>query len=135
MIQLLPWQNISQLFERDYGELFRFIGKNRLIPDKVIAFYHSYGPPFSLDAAVEVNRIPGLPSERIKAKYLAGGNAVIARYRGPYEQVGMAYAAIANWLKEHKKATKDKPFEVYLNDPSEVTDPFELRTDVYQLIK
>ena len=100
-----------------------------------MAFYHSYGLPFFIDVAVEVNRVPDLLPARIKAKYLPGGNAVIARYQGPYEQVGMAYTAIANWLKEHKKEAKEKPFEVYLNDPWEVNDPFELRTDVYQLIR
>ena len=127
--------DISQLFQKDYGELFTFINKNTLIPGKVMAFYHSYGPPFFVDVAVEVNRIPGLLTERIKAKYLAGGNAVIARYQGPYEQVEIAYTAITNWLKQQRKEAKDKPFEVYLNHPSEGTDPFALRTDVYQLIK
>lgn len=126
---------ISPLFKKDYEELFAFIGKNTLIADKVLAFYHSYGPQFSMDVAVEVNRIPQQLSGRIKTKYLAGGNAVIARYQGPYEQVTKAYASITKWLKEHGKKPKDKPFEVYLNDPSAVTDPFELRTDVYQFIK
>lgn len=111
--------DISQLFQRDYEELFTFIGKNTLIPDKVMAFYNSYAP-FSINVAVEVNRVPDLLTERIKAKYRAGGNAVKARYQGPYEPVGIAYTAIAVWLKVHEKRAKDRPFEVYLNDPWEV---------------
>ena len=100
-----------------------------------MAFYNSYQVPFFIDVAVEVNRVPEVLTGRIKAKNLAGGNALIAQYRGPYEQLEIAYTAIASWLRQHNKVAKDQPFEVYLNDPLEVKDPFDLRTDVYQLIK
>ena len=127
--------DISQVFERDYAELFAVIVKHTLLPDKVMAFHHSYKPPFFIDVAVQVNRVPDQLTGRIKTKYLNGGNAVIARYQGPYEQIGMAYLVLANWLKEHNKEAEGAPFEVYLNSPSEVADPFKLRTDVYQMIK
>jgi effector-binding domain-containing protein len=66
---------------------------------------------------------------------MEGGDALIAKYKGPYNRIALAYAAISDWLIKQKKQCNDKPFEVYLNDPLEVKDPFELRTDVYQLIK
>ena len=45
------------------------------------------------------------------------------------------YNEIAKWLKENDKQARELPFEVYLNEPSQVKDKYELKTDVYQLLK
>jgi len=126
---------ISRVLGRDYGEIFAFIQQNGFRPGRMMAFYHSYQPTFILEAAIEVDKLPGQLSGRVTAKEVTGGKAIIARYKGPYEQVGIAYAGIYSRLKEQNKTADGPPFEVYLNDPLLVNDPFELRTDVYQLIK
>lgn len=127
--------DISSVIGGGYGELFTFINQAGLQPGKVMASYHTFQPPFIMDIAVEVNKFPAQASGRIRVDKIAGGRAIIARYKGPYEKIGMAYDAIAGWLKDHQKKSKRPPFEVYLDDPATVKDPFELRTDVYQLIE
>ncbi|HEY6082191.1 MAG TPA: GyrI-like domain-containing protein [Chitinophagaceae bacterium] len=127
--------DISQVLGRDYGEIFAFITRNGFKPGRIMAFYSAYQSGFILDAAVEVVTLPGQPTGRITIKKLAGGNAIVAHYRGPYEQVAIAYTAIYGWLKDQNKTADGSPFEVYLNDLHSVTEPSELRTDVYQLFK
>jgi effector-binding domain-containing protein len=46
----------------------------------------------------------------------------------------MAYSALDYWLEKNDKAAGGLPFEVYLNDPVTVQDPYDLRTDIYQLL-
>ncbi len=126
---------LSKVFERDYGELFKFISENGLKPDKVMAFYLNYQDPVTLEAAVEVDRLPERLSGRITSRTIEGGNAVVAHYTGPYEDLPIPYNEIAKWLKDHNKQARDLPFEVYLNEPSQVKDKYGLKTDVYQMLK
>ena len=128
-------ENRSGVFSKDYGELFTYINKNGLRPGKLMAQYYSYRPSFILDVAVEVDKFPTRTTGRIRINKTKDGNAVIAHYKGPYEQIGIAYAAIDSWLKEKNKKTDGRPFEVYLNDPMTVQDSSELRTDIYQSTK
>jgi effector-binding domain-containing protein len=127
--------DMSQTIGRDYGELFAFVNQNQLRPGKIMAFYHSAQPPFILDAAVEIDKRPGQLTGRVKLKETRSGNAVVAHYQGPYDQIGIAYTAIFKRIKGQNKIPDGSPFEVYLNDPMSVKDPFDLRTDVYQLMK
>lgn len=124
--------DISRLLGKGYGELFTFINQQRLQPAKIMAFYHSSQPPFVMDAAVEVNSVPDKLAGRIKTKRIEGGNALVVHYQGAYDQIGIAYAVIDNWLTKNNKKAVEPPFEVYLNDPVTVKDPRLLRTDVYQ---
>ena len=126
---------LNKVFESAYGELFIFLTKNKILPGKVMAFYHNYSDPIAVEAAVEVGNVPDALTGRIKLRIVEGGNAVVVHYTGPYEEMETPYNALTKWLKDnHKKAT-GLPFEAYINDPSMVKDKYELKTDIYQLIK
>jgi len=125
---------LSKIFEADYGEIFSFIKKNELKAGRVMAFYLDYEDPVTLEAGVEVDKIPGYLNGRIESKFVAGGEAVLAHYTGPYEEMETPYNEIKKWLKENNREARELPFEVYLNDPSQVKDKYELKTDVYQFL-
>ncbi|MDR3714226.1 MAG: GyrI-like domain-containing protein [Puia sp.] len=128
--------DISRVLARNYGELFTFIHQKGLKPGKVTAIYPSYQPAFAVvEAAIEIDSIPGQVTGRIKIDKIVGGDVVVVHYQGPYEQIRIAYTAIEKWLKREQREVRGSPFEVYLNDAVMVRDPFELRTDVCQLIK
>lgn len=126
---------LSKVIGADYGEIFTFIGRNGLKPGKVMAFYLNYQDPVTLEPAVEVDRVPEKLTGRIKSKMIAGGDAIVAHYTGPYEEMELPYNEIAKWLKENNQEARELPFEVYLNEPAQVKDKYELKTDVYQLLK
>jgi effector-binding domain-containing protein len=126
---------LSKVFEADYGEIFNFIRKNDLKSGRVMAFYLDYEDPVTLEVGVEVDRIPEKLNGRIESKFVAGGEAVVAHYTGPYEEMEIPYNEIKKWLKENNKEPRDLPFEAYLNDPSQIKDKYELKTDIYQFLK
>ena len=128
-------ETIKDVLGKGYGELMQFIQQNKLQPQRFMAWYYSTQPPWPMDVAVETVRIPPELSGRIRSRIQKGGDVLIAHAWGPYDQVGMAYVKIENWLKENKRKAKGNPFEVYLNDPSAVKSPSEIRTDIYQPIE
>ena len=128
-------QAIGVVLGKAYGELMKFANSNRLQPKKFIAWYYSVQPPWPMDIAVEINIIPPQLNGRIQTRILKGGEVLIAHMWGPYDQISQAYSKIQTWMKDNNRKEKGKPFEVYLNDPSAVKSPNEIRTDVYQLVE
>lgn len=126
---------IKDVLGKGYGELMQFIHQNKLQPQKFMAWYYSMQPPWPMDVAVETVSAPPKLSGRVQSRILKGGDVLIAHMWGPYDQVSNAYVKIENWLKENKRKAKGTPFEVYLNDPSAVKSPSEIRTDIYQPIE
>lgn len=120
---------------RDYGELFTFINQSHLLPGKIMAFYYTSHWPFIFEAAVQTDKLPYCTKGRVKINKLPAGNALVAQYKGPYSQISIAYTALEDWLSAHNKKANGYPFEVYVSDPLVVKDSFELRTDVYQLLR
>jgi len=127
--------DIGQYLNAAYIELCTFINKHRLPSSKTMAFYYTYVAPFVVEAAVEVDSFPPVRDSLVNARVLEGGEALIVHYKGPYENAGLAYHALENWLKDNHKKARGIPFEVYLNDPITVKDKNKLLTDFYQFIQ
>lgn len=125
-------ETIKDVLGKGYKELMQFIQQNKLPPNKFMAWYYSMQPPWPIDVAIETVSVPSRLSGRIQSRIQKGGEVLIAHMWGPYDQVGQSYMKIENWLKENKRKAKGNPFEVYLNDPSAVKSPSEIRTDIYQ---
>lgn len=60
------------------------------------------------------------PPEGIHVRVLPGGCVASAIHRGPYDEVGPAYQALAVWIPAHRHDFAGPPREFYLNDPREV---------------
>jgi effector-binding domain-containing protein len=128
-------ETVKDVLGKGYGELMQFIQQNKLQPRRFMAWYYSTKPPWPMDVAVETVSMPPKLSGRIQSRIQKGGDVLIAHVWGPYDQVGIAYVKIESWLKENKRKAKGNPFEVYVNDPSAVKNPSEIRTDIYQPIE
>jgi effector-binding domain-containing protein len=127
--------SISPKMGKAYAVLFKLINQQQLRPGKVLGIYYTATPPLVFDIAVEVDREPAQLTDGVQFKPIAGGEAIVFHYKGPYENIHMAYQQIDEWLLKNNKLRGGPPIEVYLNDPVMVKDNNELLTDVYQLIK
>jgi effector-binding domain-containing protein len=61
---------------------------------------------------------------------IGGGTVARTIHRGPYERIGTAFAALADWIGRHGYAPTGAPWETYLNTPETVADPSELVTTI-----
>jgi effector-binding domain-containing protein len=61
---------------------------------------------------------------------LPGGQAAIAVHRGAYDSLSQAYEALHDWIHGQGRDEGPGPWESYLDDPEEVDDVAQLRTEV-----
>jgi effector-binding domain-containing protein len=99
------------------------------------------GPPFTryheinfedvlLEAGLPV-AAPLAPAGRVEAAELPGGDAAATLHVGPYERLPEAGAALREWAEAHGWAVSGAGWEVYVNDPGEVSGPEEYQTRLF----
>ena len=89
------------------------------------------GAPVACDFGVEVTRTFETTGE-VYATETPAGEAAVAIYRGPYNGMNAAYAAIEEWMAEHQKESAGHVWEIY-GDPT--PDPANTETTVVHLLK
>lgn len=67
----------------------------------------------------------------IEAGTLAGGPVAFAVHKGPYEELGAAYAALERFIASQGGRPGGAPWEVYVTDPGELPNPADWITEVY----
>lgn len=125
-------QKLAKIFEEKLPE---FINKNKLnIAGPPIAWYKTSKPPFFFEAGLPVDKRPAKLPKGILIKNIGGDSAVIAHFYGPYSSTFMAYEALSDWLKDHRKKTAGFPYELYVTDPTgkdgKLIDPYKVQTDI-----
>ena len=68
--------------------------------------------------------------DEIAVRVLPGGKVATALHKGPYEQVGLVYGEIFDFIAQEGLRPAGPPMEVYLNDPGQVA-PEEISTEVW----
>ena len=127
---------LSQKLAQIYGsKLGAVIKQNKLkVTGAPVAWYRTQKAPFFFEAGLPVDRKPAKLPKNILYKTIGGDSALIAHFYGPYEQTSMAYEALNDWLKDHKKRLKAAAYEVYVTDPidknGKAVDPFKVQTDI-----
>lgn len=127
---------LSQKLAMIYGtRLADIIRKNKLqVVGPPHAWYKSQKAPFFFEAGIPVDKKPAKLGKNITVKKIGGDSAVVAHFYGPYEQTGIAYEALQDWLKDRKKKLKGAPYEVYVGDPigpdGKPVDPYKVLTDI-----
>lgn len=120
------------------GSVFEEIFKNGLKPaGPVMTFYMD--PEFQAEHANVEVCVPVAPCDGIEqipgVKLLNPGLCAFCLYQGAYSRMGVAYAAVMKWIEENQYQISYAPFDVYLNDPRQVTNQEGLLTQVWFPIK
>lgn len=84
-----------------------------------------------LEAGMPV--VAPLPGEgRVLAGELPGGDAVVTAHLGPYDRLPAARSALDAWIAQHGRTAAGPGWEVYCNDPGEVKNPEEWKTELFR---
>jgi len=88
-----------------------------------------------VEPSPRMERLDGRPSGRVGAAELPGGEAALTVHCGPYDQLSGTYAALHDWIHAQGRDDGPGPWESYVDDPGAVTDPANVRTEVYWPIR
>jgi effector-binding domain-containing protein len=99
--------------------------------------YHEFGPDrVDVEIGFPVAAPLGLPplaecaAGEIGASALPGGPVATVVHRGPYDTLSQTYDRLRDRIAERGDKAGAGPWESYLDNPAEVSDPSGLRTDV-----
>lgn len=70
---------------------------------------------------------PGLAGgEEVEVKTLPAESVAFTIHHGAYSELGPAYHTLTGWISEHGHGMAGPPREIYLNDPTEVSEDEQL---------
>jgi len=131
--------DVGALMDDAMSRLGAWFGQARATPaGPPYARYHAWGGEL---ADVEIgfplaDTIDGLvalidsPETEVGASELPGGRAAQLVHRGPYPTLGDAYSSLHDWIHAQGYDEGDGPWETYIDNPDEVADVAQLRTEI-----
>ncbi len=123
-------QNLPQVLGQAYGAIAQYLGELGEMPA---------GAPFAAYHNMDMQNLdvePGFPVSRklpgrseIQAGEMPQGRIATCLYVGPYSDIGPAYSALDEWVRENGYEATGVAYEIYLDDPTS-TPPHELKTQI-----
>jgi effector-binding domain-containing protein len=100
--------------------------------------YHEFGPERAdvemgipvVAPVANVRPLAECEAGEVGNSELPGGRAAVTVHEGSYDGLKDTYARLRDWIEAQGLVAGAGPWESYVTDPSEVTDPRELRTEV-----
>ena len=123
-------QDLPQVLGKAYGAIAQYLGELGEQPagPPFVAYYNMDMQALDVEIGFPVSR--GLSGKGdIQAGEIPGGKVVTCLYTGPYSDIGPAYNALSQWMKENGHEATGVAYEMYLNDPGQ-TPPQELQTQI-----
>ncbi|NNF01696.1 MAG: hypothetical protein HKN22_03355 [Bacteroidia bacterium] len=94
--------------------------------------YHAWDPPTNVDMEIGIQvTSKGKTAGDVTAIDMPSGMAVMGQHYGSHDKLGDVHYAIDEWMKSNGKAPAGAPWEVYVTDPTTVSDPSQVLTEVY----
>ena len=125
-----PIDGLPQLLGESYGKIAGYLAELGEQPTGApfAAYYNIDMQDLDVEIGFPVsNALAG--EDNIQASEVPGGNLAFAIHIGPYGEIGSAYEALTQFVKEQGYESTGISFEFYLNDP-EMTSQDQLQTRI-----
>jgi effector-binding domain-containing protein len=130
-------RTVAEAIASGFGVLAGMLAEARITPASppFIVFHDIIDEvnPGSIELCIPV-AVPIATTPPAEIRTLDGGQAATTTHRGPFDMIAAAYYALADWIVAHGHETAGPPREVYLSDPTYVSDD-DLLTEIVWPIK
>ncbi|HJU51829.1 MAG TPA: GyrI-like domain-containing protein [Acidimicrobiia bacterium] len=131
--------NLRQLFDTQIPRLVRFAASQGRSPSGApYARSYAFGPEMiDMEVGLPISEpVPGLAApddqlEAVGAATLPAGKTAKAVHHGPYQTLSKSYEHFHQWIHDQGEDDGEGPWEVYVVDPSTVSDSSRLQTELY----
>ncbi len=130
--EVVAFDKIAELFDRAYPTLYGYLAEQGI---------EIAGPAAGLSFGVPTDVIDLGVAVPVLAPFAGHGDiqlftvpttrAVRVKVQGPYDQLPQAYNLIRTWAAEQGHTCRGVAWEQYINDPSTISDPAELLSEVF----
>lgn len=131
--QMLSSDDYALGYGKYFSKLYETIATEKLtLLGTPITIYHSeeYNPAGNdTEFALPIEEIVNGTRE------LREGLCAKSVYKGPYSELTSVYAKLTEWIENEGYEMVNSPYEKYITDPTQTTDPQDLVTEVYFPVK
>ncbi|MNO37057.1 HTH-type transcriptional regulator HmrR [compost metagenome] len=131
--QMLNSDDYALGYGKYFSKLYETIAREKLtLLGTPITIYHSqeYNPAGNdTEFALPIEEIVNGTRE------LNEGLCAKSVYKGPYSEMTSVYAKLTEWIENEGFELVNSPYEIYLTDPTHITDPADHVTEVYFPVK
>jgi len=128
---VIPGHDMPKYMDPAIQEIIQVLAEQGLRPAGPMFSYHHRRPSDTFDFNI------GFPVERkidekgrVKNATLPAERVARCVYQGPYEGLAQAWPELQEWVREQKLPETGRFFERYLNNPDEVKDPKDYKTEL-----
>ena len=132
---LIPCQDMGKYMDPAIQEVIKTItGQGIQITGPMFSYHHRRpGDTFDFEIGFPVNK--AIKEEgRVKNSKLPAVKVVRSVYQGPYEGLAQAWPALQQWVRANGHGETGRFWESYLNNPNEVKDPKDYRTELNWIV-
>ncbi|MBL7937965.1 MAG: GyrI-like domain-containing protein [Flavobacteriales bacterium] len=134
---VIPGRDMPKYMDPAIQEIIKVLSDQGLQPTGPMFSYHHRRPSdtFDFEIGFPVARPIDPPSGgRVVNSKLPAAKVVRSVYQGPYEGLAQAWPALQKWVRANGHGETGKFWESYLNNPNEVKDPKEYRTELNWIV-
>jgi effector-binding domain-containing protein len=134
-----PMNTLGDLFSRVPGSVLSRIQAGSTHPSgPLYARYHVFGPedvdveigfPVSAPLA-ELAPVSDVVAGDVGSGSLPGGRVAYTVHRGSYDDLSKSYDRLHDWIHAAGHDEGKGPWEVYLDDPGDMSDMSKVRTEI-----
>lgn len=137
----LPMSELRTVFDQGFPAIARLIAERELgiggpafsrydtVPGETVDLELGFPVTAALTEPVTVD------GQTIEPSTLPPGRVVKLSHFGGYDTLADSWSGLMTWLQEQGHQLALPFWEVYVNDPSTVSDAAELRTDLFVLLR
>ncbi len=118
----VPIEDLGKMLGQAFGSIAQYLGElgKRPTGPPYAAYYNDDMQNLEVEAGFPVAReLPG--GDDVQAGEIPGGRAATCLHTGPYSEIEAAYTAISQWMEEQGYEPTGVVYEIYLNDPEEIS--------------
>ena len=132
---VIPGRDMPKYMDPAIQEIIKTLADQGMRPTGPMFSYHHRRPADTFDFEIGFPVSKAIKSEgRVVNSKLPAVKVVRSVYQGPYEGLAQAWPALQKWVRENEHGETGRFWECYLNNPDEVKDPKDYRTELNWIV-